>query len=70
MKKYSMSIRLLTIKNSSHADMRTSRAQLLEKGCQRGEEDYKNKMLSEKEYITSEKVKIIEIVFLYCLPTG
>ena len=46
MKKYSMSIRLLTIKNNSHADMRTSHAQLLEKGCQHGEEASKNKILS------------------------
>ena len=33
-------------KNNSHADMRTSHAQLLEKGCQHGEEDSKNKTLS------------------------
>ena len=30
-------------KNSSHADMRTFHVQLLEKGCQHGEEDSKNK---------------------------
>ena len=50
--------------------MSTSHAQLLEKGCHRGEEDFKNKILSEKEYITGEKVKIIEIIFLFCLPAG
>ena len=56
-----MSIRLLTVKNNSHADMRTSNAQLLEKGCQHEEEG---------EYITGEKVKIIEILFLFRLPAG
>ena len=45
--------------------MRTSHAQLLEKGFQHGEEDSKNKILSLKEYITGEKVKIIEIIFLF-----
>ena len=43
-----MSIRLLTVKNNSHPDMRTSQAQLLEKGFQHGEEDSKNKILSQK----------------------
>ena len=33
-------------KNNSHVDMRTSHAQRLEKGCQHGEEDSKNKILS------------------------
>ena len=46
MKKYSVSIKLLTVKNNSHADMRTSHAQLLGKGFQHGEEDPKNKILS------------------------
>ena len=32
-------------KNNSHSDMRTSQAQLLEKGCQHGEEDSKNEIL-------------------------
>ena len=32
-------------KKISHAGMRTSHAQLLEKGCQHGEEDSKNKIL-------------------------
>ena len=70
MKKYSVYIKLLTVKNNSHLDMRTSQAQLLEKGFQHGEEDSKNKILSKNEYITGEKVKIIEIMFLYCLPAG
>ena len=46
MKKYSMSVRPLTVKNNSHADMRTSHAQLLGKSCQHGEDDSKNKILS------------------------
>ena len=33
-------------KLNSHADMRTSDAQLLQKGCQHGEDDSKNKILS------------------------
>ena len=44
--KYSVSITLLTIKDDSHADMRISHAQRLEKGCQHREEDSKNKILS------------------------
>ena len=43
MKKYSMSIRLLTVKNNSHTDWRTSHAQLSGKGCQYREGDYENK---------------------------
>ena len=43
MKKYSMSIRPLTVKNNSRTDMRTSHAQ---KRFQQGEEDSKNKILS------------------------
>ena len=46
MKKYSVSIRLFTVKNNSHTDWRTSHAQLSEKGCQYREEDYENKILS------------------------
>ena len=42
MKRYPMSVRLLTVKNNSHADMTTSRAQFLEKDRQHGEEDSKN----------------------------
>ena len=38
--------RLLTVKNNSHVDLRTSHAQLLEKGFQHGVEDSKNKILS------------------------
>ena len=44
--KYSMSLRPLTVKNNSHADMRTSHAQLSGKSCQHGEDDSKNKILS------------------------
>ena len=44
--KYSMSINLLTVKYNSFADMRTSHAQLLERGVQHGEEDSRNKILS------------------------
>ena len=59
-----MFLRLLTLKNNRHTDLRTSHAQLSEKGCQDGEEDSNNKIFSQKEYITGEKVKIIEIIFL------
>ena len=45
-KKYSMSVRPFTVKNYSHADMRTSHAQLSEKSCQHGQDDSKNKILS------------------------
>ena len=70
MKKYSVSIRLLTVKSNSHMDLRTSHAQPLGKGCQHGEDDYENKILSNKEYITGEKVKVIRIIFLFFLPAG
>ena len=40
--KYSVSIRLLTVKNNSHTDWRTSHTQLSEKDCQYREEDYEN----------------------------
>ena len=69
-KEYSVSIRLLTINNHSHTDLRTSYVQLSRKGCQYKEEDRENKILSQKEYIAGEEVKIIEIIFLYCLPAG
>ena len=46
MKKYSVSIRLLTVKSNSHTNLRTSHAQLSGKGCQYREEDYENKILS------------------------
>ena len=46
MKIYCISIRLLTVKNSNHADLRTSHAQLLGKGSQYREEDSENKLLS------------------------
>ena len=41
-----MSINLLKVKYNSHADVSTSHAQRLEKGCQHGDEDSKNKILS------------------------
>ena len=66
MKKYSLSIRLLTVRNNSHTDLRTSHAKLLEQGCQNEEEDCENIFLSLKEYITGEEVKVIEIIFLLC----
>ena len=46
MKKYSMSIRLLTTENNCHTNLKTSHAQRWEKGCQYEEEDYENKLLS------------------------
>ena len=46
MKKYSLSIRLLTVKNSGNADLRTSHAQLSKKACQPKEDDSENKILS------------------------
>ena len=46
MKKYSVSIRLLTVKNNIHTDLRTSHAQFLGKGSQYGEEDSDNIILS------------------------
>ena len=53
-----------------HTDLRTFHAQFLGEGTQYREEDSKNKILSQKEYITSKKVKIIEIIFQFCLPAG
>ena len=44
--KYSVSVRLLTMKDNIHTDLRTSHAQLLGKGSQYREEDSKNKILS------------------------
>ena len=57
-------------KNNSHANLRTSLAQFSGKIWQYREEDSENKILSLKEYITGEKLKIIEIIFLFCLPAG
>ena len=53
-----------------HMDLRTSHAQFMGKGSQYREEDSQNKILSQKEYITSKKVKIIDIIFQFCLPTS
>ena len=61
------SIRLLTVENNSHADMSTSHAQFLGKGCQHGEEDSKIKFCHKKS-ASPVKNQIIEIIFLFCLP--
>ena len=45
MKKYSVSVRLLTVKYNSHTDFRTSRAQFSRKGCQYRKEESGNKIL-------------------------
>ena len=68
--KYFVSERLLTMKDKLHTDLRNSHAQFLGKGSQYREKDSENEILSEKEYITSKKVKIIEIIFQFCLPEG
>ena len=65
--KYSRTRRLLTIKDTSGTNLRTSHPQLLGKGCHYREEGFKHKILSQKEYITSEKVKKIELICLFCL---
>ena len=46
MKKYSVSIRFLTVKDNSHTDVRTSHVQFLGKGSQYREGDTENKILS------------------------
>ena len=46
MKKYSVSTKLLTVKDNIYTDLRTSHAQFLGKGSQHGEEDAENKPLS------------------------
>ena len=43
--KYSVSIRLLTVKDNSHTDLRTSHAQVLGKSNQYREEDSENKIV-------------------------
>ena len=58
------------MKDNSHTDLRTSHVQFLGKGSRYREEDSENKILPEKEYITGKKVKIIEIIFQFCLPAG
>ena len=47
--KYAVSIRLLTIKDTSGTNMRTSHQRLSGKGCQSGEEDSARKILSYKK---------------------
>ena len=46
MKKYSVSVRPLTIKNFSHTDLRTFQAQFSENGCQYREEGSEDRILS------------------------
>ena len=55
MKKYSVSISLLTVKNNSHTDWRTSHAQLSEKSCQYREEDYEKKFCHKKSTLPMKK---------------
>ena len=52
-----MSIRLLTIETNGHANMRTSHAQLLGKGCQHREEDPKIKFCHKKSTSPVKKSK-------------
>ena len=70
MKKFFMSMRLLTVKDNSRKDLRTSHAQFLEKGSQRGRKTSKIKFCHKKRTLPAEKVKIIEIIFLFYLPAG
>ena len=58
------------MKDNIHMDLRTSHAQFLGKGSQCREEDSENKILSQKEYITGKKVKIIDMKLQFCLPAG
>ena len=58
------------MKDNIHTDLGTFHAQFLRKGGQYREEDSENKILSLKEYITGKKVKIIEIIFQFCLHAG
>ena len=53
--KYSVSIRLLTVKDNIHTDLRTSHAQFLRKGSQYREEDSENKICHEKSTIPVRK---------------
>ena len=46
MKKYSLSIRLLTVKDDIRTDLRTSHAQFLGKCSQYREEDFENNFFS------------------------
>ena len=67
-----MSFLLLDLKafdrrDASSTNLRTSHPQLSNKSHQNRERDSENEIMSYKEYITGEKVKIIEIIFLFCL---
>ena len=55
MKRYSVSIRLLTVTNNNHEDLRTSHAQLSGKGCQYREEDSENKICHKKSTLPVKK---------------
>ena len=65
--KYS-SISLLTVKNNSHANLRTSHAQLSEKAVSIERKTPKIKFCHTKSTLFVKKNKIIEIIFLFaCL---
>ena len=70
MKKYSVPIRLLTVKDNIHTDLRTSHTQFLGKAVSIERKTPKIKFCRKKEHITGKKVKIIEIIFQFCLPAG
>ena len=55
-------IRLLTIKDTSGMNLRINFPQLLDKTCQYRREDFKNQITYWREYITSDKIKIIEVL--------
>ena len=55
-------IRLLTIKDTMASGMNLWTPQLLDKCCQYGKEDFKNQIRYKKEYITCEKIKMIEVL--------
>ena len=58
------------MKDNIHKNLRTSQAQFLGKGSQYREEHSENKNFVKRKYITGKKVKIIEIIFQFCLPAG
>ena len=63
-------MRLFNVKDASGMNLRTSHPQLSEKAVSIERKTLEIKLYLKKEYITSEKVKIIEIIFLFCLPAG
>ena len=56
---------LLTVKDNIHTDLRTPHAQVLGEG-----KTPKIKFCHKKSTITGKKVKIIEIIYQFCLPAG